>query len=136
MFADSPMTAAEEAVEIAFEALAAEQRHFAHLYATPGADPAALRKQIHRSIEAEKQFKAAFAALIAPTPPDLEQEAARLGAEGTALFIAVMAFVGLFLPDLRARFWSLAITFTTIAALGGWSVHYLGRLGQHIGRRM
>lgn len=129
------MTPAQDAADFAFEALAAEQRHFSHLFATPGVDPKALREQLYRSIEAEKRFKALFAVLSDPTPPDLKQEAARLGAEGTALFIAVLAFAGLFLPNLLANFWPLAVAFAGVAALGGWSIHYLSRLRQHIGRR-
>lgn len=92
------------------------------------------KMDVHKAaITAHQRFQTLF---LAPTPVDLADESRKLNVEGFALLALVLGFVGLFLPDMINSFWPLAITFVVCAALGGWSVHYLGRLGHHIGRRV
>lgn len=100
-------------------------------------DPALHRTQrMATHTQAQDAYQRFVALFVAPTPEELRLESGRLFAEGFGLLMLVCGFVALFLPDLLASFWPLAITFTVCAGLGGWAVHYLGRLGRHIGRRM
>lgn len=137
MNTERAMTPAEQHGFDLYERFVDEARLHLRLIEDPKITNVQRSAQAQRMMKADKAWRDAWTALIlAPTPEQLRIESGRLFAEGLVLFTLVAGFVGLFLPDLLNSFWPLAITFVVCAALGGWSVHYLGRLGHHIGRRL
>lgn len=133
MFTDSPMTSHEDRLLDAWDDYA-DKRLAAEAAMSDPDLHATQRMAFHKlAQDAYQRFMVVFGE---PTPADLADESRKLTVEGFLLLALVAGFIGLFLPDLEEHFWPLALTFVAIAALGGWSVHYLGRLGRHIGRRM
>jgi hypothetical protein len=137
MFTDSPMTPAEQRAFDLYENWVAEARMHARIVQDPKVTNVQRSAHAHRMLAADKAWQNAWKALLVePTPEALRIESGRLTCEGLLLVSLVTGFVGLFLPDLLDSFWPLAVTFVVCAALGGWSVHFLGRLGRHLGKRL
>lgn len=124
----------DDAADIAFAQFSAEQVRLADLLRDPQVDRDVLRNQLSRVGAAERVFKDRFSGALSPPVTESEREHGRLACEGVLLFSLLAAFVGLFLPDLIATFWPLALTFSTAAILGGWLVHFAGRLAAFLGR--
>lgn len=124
----------DDAADIAFEQFSAEQVRLADLMRDPHVDRDLLRDQISRAAAAERVFKDRFSGTHLPAVAEHERAHGRLACEGVLLVSLLAAFVGLFLPDLIATFWPLALTFAAAAALGGWLVHFAGRLAAFLGR--
>ncbi len=124
----------DDAADIAFEQFSAEQVRLADLMRDPHVDRDVLRDQLSRAAAAERLFKDRFSGTGSPMVTLREREDGRLACEGVLLISLLVAFVGLFLPDLIATFWPLALTFAAVAGLGGWSVHFAGRLAAFLRR--
>ncbi|WBO22296.1 hypothetical protein [Sphingomonas abietis] len=135
MFTDSPMTPQEEAADIAWENYAAAVTEFSR-QVKAGEAHDRLRTQHEATMQAETRWKRAYAAITEPTPPTMQVESGRLTCEAFLLLSAIGAFVAFFLPGLGANFWPVVITFAVVAALGGWSFHFLSRLGSYLGGRL
>jgi hypothetical protein len=136
MLIDSPMTPQEEVATAAWDdyALAAQRAQAAWGDSRYTSND---RRRMHeRVIDAQARFADAYRLLHEPTPEPLRLESGRLYAEGVALLSLIGLFVVLFLPDLEEHFWPLMIAIAGIASLGGWTTHYCGRLGRHLGRRL
>ncbi|HEX2594784.1 MAG TPA: hypothetical protein VHL34_24990 [Rhizomicrobium sp.] len=86
---------------------------------------------------AHGRFLDAYRLLNEPTPEPLRIESGRLCAEGLALLAATGWAVILLVPAIfELHAWTVLAALIVAAGLGAWTVRYLGRLGQHIGRRL
>ncbi len=129
----SPMMPAEDAATVAWNEYAEAAQAAQAVWADPATTIGERSAAHQRAITAHELFKSAF---LAPTPPNLTHDRNRLACEGAMLVIALAAFIGLFLPDLEATFWPLALTFAAVSLLGAWLHRFTSRLAAHLGRRL
>jgi hypothetical protein len=95
------------------------------------------RRLSEQAIEAHARWADAYRLLTEPTPEPLQVESGRLHAEGMALLaVAGWAFLLLVPAVFEWRSWTVLAAIAAFATLAGWAGNYLGRLGQHFGRRL
>ena len=120
----STLTPAEQDAQVAFEEYTGAVRLEVHLEGQLTAVRCA-------RAESWDRFSRLYAALDAPTPPDLMHERDQLACEGSLLAVAIAGFVGLVLPaDPRPL-----VIAGLVLPLGAWLFSFAHRLGRHARRR-